>query len=39
MKCVDNCPNLHWVEEYNKVMLWMVENGLWEKYKKEEKPC
>lgn len=30
------CPNLMWVEEYNKVMLWMVEHNLWEEYKMEK---
>lgn len=34
-----NCPNLMWVEEYNKVMCWMVKNNLWEKYKMETKEC
>ena len=28
-----NCQNLMWVEEYNKVQIWMVEHQLWEKYK------
>lgn len=36
MNC-DNpkCQNLMWIEEYNKVMCWMVKNHLWEKYKFE----
>ena len=34
-----NCQNLMWVEEYNKVQIWMVEHQLWEKYKMETKEC
>lgn len=33
--CAD-CKTLeHWKEEYNKIQIWMVMNGLWERYKKE----
>lgn len=34
MSCQDpNCK--HWIDEYNKVQNWLVDKGLWEKYKEE----
>lgn len=33
----EKCNNRMWVEEYNKVQIWMVEHNLWEKYKMSAK--